>query len=775
MAETEYKRLILAAQSRAETGFLALVQQALQDADRVIGVRLMQSRSGGEQAALKAVRLYIREDSSIFLRRIDAQYKASLERAMQTMFVDLRPGLRNLAAAELTLIEDEVVNHQIEVGRLAQRMREATEESIGRLNVIIAQLHGQIEARERENPFRPYLLARALHDAVKTSAGDDTRVRLLFEHLSEAMVEHLPGFYASLRSVFETSGVHGKFVAQRSRHAPGQRYFGAPGYDPRGAENVQQQLLPGLKRMFDSLSAVQAGETEHAALRANSGMQAHSVQEFLRGMLSPKRSFLPPGSDSAQIRANSVQTVNPLLARLDACQQQAASATAGEGDGRNPAADLRERLELQKASVMERMVVDVVGLLFDIILEDRHIPASLRQQIARLQIPILKAAVMEPELLHDEGHPARTLLNRISSAAAGVDPENADGRRLKAEIERLATEILNGFTNDTGIFEDSLAAFERFLLESVRQDDRYAAQAIDAVESAERCSVLLANAMNMLCEVLPPLNVDKRVSDFLLRTWPHVLMLAARRDGEAGRAFGAADSLVQRYRGMLPELIWSIQEKQTPEDRTALMRMLPGLVKGLREAFALIQLPEEETREILDVLVEMHTRILRGANSAKQAQQARRYSLDELRRQFARIVLSWDQATWTMPEPPRVRDSIVEDMLASRKLKAELRTERSAGGVGKEDLDFLAQTYSVGTRVQLAGPQPENAQLVWVSSHRSLYLFRRDGERGELVLFGFAALLEALRKETVLPLEYAPAFERAVESLLFGADRLAAS
>lgn len=771
MAETEYKRLILAAQTRAETGFLALVRQALQDADRLIGERLLQSRSAGEQAALKAVRQTIREDSSDFLRRIDAQYKASLERAMQTMFVDLRPGLRNLAAAELTLIDDEVVNHQIEVGRLAQRMREATEESIGRLNVIIAQLHGQIEARERENPFRPYLLARALHDAVKTSAGDETRVRLLFDHLSDAMVEHVPGFYASLRSVFETSGVHGKFVAQRSRHAPGQRYFGAP-----GSENFQQQLLPGLKRMFDSLSAGQAKEAGHAALRANSEMQAHSVQEFLRRMLSPGRSFLPPGSDTAQIRANSVQTVNPLLVRLDACQRQAALAIGRQGqeDGRHPAADLRERLELQKASVMERMVVDVVGLLFDIILEDRQIPASLRQQIARLQIPVLKAAVMEPELLHDEGHPARMLLNRIGSAAAAVDPEKPDGRRLGAEIERLANGILNGFTNDTGIFEDSLAAFERFLLDSVRQDDRYAAQAIDAVESAERCSVLLANAMNLLCEVLPPLHVDKRISDFLLRTWPHVLMRAARRDGEAGRAFGAADGLVQRYRGMLAELIWSIQDKQAPDDRTALMRMLPGLVKGLREAFALIQLPEEETGEILDVLVEMHTRILRGANPARQAQQAGRYSLDELRRRFARIVLGWDQAAWTLPEPPRVRENIVEELIASRKLKVELRTERGAGGVGKEDLDFLAQAYLVGTRVQLAGPQPGNAQLVWVSSHRSLYLFRRDADQGELVLFSFAALLEALRKETVSPLEYAPAFERAVESLLFGADRLAA-
>lgn len=237
-------------------------------------------------------------------------------------------------------------------------------------------------------------------------------------------------------------------------------------------------------------------------------------------------------------------------------------------------------------------------------------------------------------------------------------------------------------------------------------------------------------------------------------------------------AAGAADSLVQRYRGMLPELIWSIQDKQTPEDRSALMRMLPGLVKGLRQAFALIQLPQDEAGEILDVLVELHTRNLRGTVTPRQPQRTQPLPLDELRQRFARLAVSWEQASWALPEPPRVSDAVIEEMLAERKIRAELRTERGAGGGGKEDLDFLAQAYMVGTRVQFAGPGRDAARLVWVSTHRSLYLFKQDSAQGALILYGFAALLEALRKENVIPMESAPAFERAVESLLFGAGRM---
>ncbi|WP_151634716.1 DUF1631 family protein [Noviherbaspirillum aerium] len=776
MAETEYKRLIFAAQTRAEVSFMALVRQALEDADRHIGERLLQPKSGNELPALKTARQYIRQDSSVFLRRIDGLFKNYLERAMQTMFIDLRPGLRNVAAAELTLIDDEVVNHQIEVGRLAHRMREATEESIGRLNVIIAQLHGQIEARERENPFRPYLLARALHEAVKTSTGDETRARLLFEHLSDAMVLHLPDYYASLRAVFETSGVHGKFVAQRSRHAPGQRYFGAPGTNRRATDQFQQQLLPGLKRLFDAFTAAQSEEPGKASARGNADTQTPSVQEFLRGMLSPVRTFLPSASGNAPIVKYPVPAANPLLAQLDAIQQQAARGNVPDGraaegaPGRDPLAAVRENLDLQKVSVTERMTIDVVALLFQIILGDQHIPACVRQQMARLHVPVLKAAVMEPELLHDEAHAARRLLNRIGSVTVDADSESADGRRLAAEVERLVNRILHDFTCDTDVFKDALASFERFLQDRVREEDRYAAQAIDVVESAERCSVLLTNAMTVLCEVLPPLNADKRITDFVIRIWPQVLMHAARQDGESGMAAGSKDSLVLQYRAMLPELIWSIQDKQTPEERNGLMRMLPGLVKGLRQAFVLIRLPEEEAAEILDVLVGMHTRILRGPGLSRPAPQP---SLDELRQRFARVGTGWHQATWTLADPPRVRDGIIEDLLASRKLKMDLRSEFGTGAANKADQDALTQACQIGARFQLAAAEPLAMQLIWISTHRSLYLFKQEGRQGELVLFACTSLREALRKEAVLPLEYAPAFERAVESLLFGASRLA--
>ncbi|MGH8809850.1 MAG: DUF1631 family protein, partial [Noviherbaspirillum sp.] len=469
MADTEYKRLIQSARERATFGFLAVVQRAMQDADKNILEMLVFAKSGPEHSALTSVRHFLRQDGSVFLRRIDHLFRNSLERAMQTMYVDMRPGMRKLSIDELTLIDDEVVVHQIEVGRLTERMREANEESIGRLNVIVAQLHGEREARERENPFRPYLLARAMYDAVREFASDEPKVKVLFEHLSNALIQHLPGYYGAIREVFEASGVRGKFVAQRSRAAQHQRYFGAPGQQGLPA-HAGAHVLPGLQRLLETLQGMPGGFGASGPAAGDGGEPAN-VHELLHKMLSSSRSFiLSPDGEFGRGRTvfgagkagAPPLPANPLVAQLHQYQKSAADGSLA-ATGRNQLPALRERIDLGNASMMERVTIDVVAMLFEFILEDEQIPEQMRQQIGRLQIPILKAAVLEPDLMHEEHHPARKLLNRMSTAAVATDPASAAGRKLSAEMERIVSRILAEFSTDTAIFASSLQDFERFM------------------------------------------------------------------------------------------------------------------------------------------------------------------------------------------------------------------------------------------------------------------------------------------------------------------------
>ncbi len=784
MADTEFKRLFQAAKERALFGFLAVVQRAMQDTDKNIVEKLTEAKSGLDHSALTSVRHFLRQDGNVFLRRIDALFRTNLDRAMQTMYVDLRPGMRKLSADELSLIDDEVVTHQIEVGRLTQRMRDANEENIGRLNVIIAQMHGQHEAKERENPFRPYLLARALYEAIKETASDEAKAKVLFEHLSNALAEHLPGYYNSIREVFEASGVSGKFQAQRSRSAYTQRYFGAPPVDP----HLTSRVLPGLQRVLETLQGMPANAAGFGGAGGNSaangvgggagngvtnGNGPETVQDFIRKMFSPSKAIL--GLNGEVPKGRPTEGIgNPLVEQLNQFQSKAASGQPvvdKSAAGANILPALRERLDLGGASIMERMTIDVVSMLFEFIQEDEHIPAELRRHIGRLQVPILKAALLEPDLMHDEEHPARQLLNRMSTAAVAADPASSAGQTLAAEIERVVDKVLAGFDTDTSVFAEGVRDFEQFLAGYLRQDDSHIARGIEAVEEAERFSVLLTNATKGLCDVLVPLNVDKRISDIVIMLWPHVLVHAAWEDRLANIPPDEPQSMYRQFHAALPELVWSVQEK-SQQDRPVLMRLLPDLVKRLRKALDIIQLPDEESKQILDLLVDMHTHVLRTPAKTASAQA----SLDALRAEFSRLVISWDRASWELPEPPAPREEMIEAIFAKHGVKAEINLGLNTVNSSAADREFLMQTYLLGTRVAFRAVDGSNiqGQLVWISTHRSLYLFKQD-RKPVLVAYTPAALLEALREEIIVPVEYAPVFERAVESLLFGAGSIEAA
>ncbi len=121
--------------------------------------------------------------------------------------------------------------------------------------------------------------------------------------------------------------------------------------------------------------------------------------------------------------------------------------------------------------------------------------------------------------------------------------------------------------------------------------------------------------------MLAPLHVDPRVTSFVTRTWARVLALASPTAATA-------------QTNLLGELLWSAQEKITPEERTALMRLLPELVKCVRQGLGSLDLPEAESKAALDMLVAVHMDVLGN----KQLPAIRHMSLDEWRQHFAHFV-----------------------------------------------------------------------------------------------------------------------------------------
>ena len=753
MIDTEYTRLVETAKERAFAGFQRLAQRTLQDAGTNIVQQLLKKTSAQEQEALTGVRTFMEQDCDVFLHRMDTLFKTYLDRAFQTMYVDQRTDIRQLSIDELSLTDAEAINHQIEIERVAQRIREANEIGVARLNVIISTLHGRKEPKERENPFRPYLLARTLYEATKSATGDALKAKVLFDRIADAMVLHLPEFYSAIREVFETSGINGRLAIRATKDPFSKSSFGPFRIPAHPLFSQTDRSAPP-----DLAGLIQVPEFGKKEKKPDVRQEFIQIKEDV------------PRVPSSRVVRKSIR-VHPLAAQLTQLQKKIA-----QGEGRIGAIsqddqslfELRDSLDLHKTSAMDRLTVEVVSTLFSFIFNNEQIPTDLRCRLARLQVPMLKAAILAPEVLHHDDHPARQLFNRMSSMAVGIDPESEMGRNLAPEIDRIINRVLEEFDDDVSIFATALDEFEKCLAEVLCKSDAQVMLGIEALEAAERSSILLNNITTTLSDLLLPLSVDKRISDFITAVWSRVMVRAAWSDAEKGTS-QTESSIFLAYRNILPELLWSLQEKPISKDRTLLVRMLPDLVKGIRQALETISLPEEESKAIMSQIVTMHTQVLRGE---KMESAALLMELDEFRQFFSQLVIYWQHVRWDEDEPPQIREEAVEDVLAHYRITPIVHFTQATVAASAEDHELLEWTCRLGSKVTMRINDDSNrqAQLMWVNKYRSLYLFKRDGD-DVLVIYTYASLLESLRQSTITSVDCASLFERAIDSLLLNAGK----
>jgi len=812
--------VIQLAKERAQFGFAALAQELLQDADEKLVSLLQSVRSGGDQYAMVAARNFIQTSSKTFLRRVDNQYRMLLDRAMQTMYVDLRTALSDINASTLTLIDDDTVNQQIEIDRLVLRIREADDEHLRRLNIVVGHLHDEPEAKERENPFRPYLLARTLHQSLSDLLPDEDARKRLFAVLSDALVARVGGFYASIREVFETNGLRDALMAQKpvkQRDQDGNTIL-------PGRFDLDAKVLPGLQRLLSMMTqprggsggsgaagaAAQGGAQDFgAAGGAGSGggqarswfpsfgggsssggtgaadsasgtqappdivMSVQDFQNFVKGIFnfagassSTPAQFADAGAQPATATEQQAEPAlqvasESLISRLNQYQEQAARGEAVDqqlSPEQNQLFALGEQLGQGQVTQLERVAIDVVAMLFELILNDEKIPQSLRAQIGRLQIPFLKAAMLTPDMLQQTRHPARQLVNRLGSAAVALDLSSPTGQKIETEINRIVTRILTEFNDDVSIFTDSLFELERFLTENLRHANAETEQNVKVLEEVEKKVVQEKRRKRVkrssveAPDWLKEFPVDPRAVEFIVKTWMRVIEqeAIAVEDVKAPRV----------YRDLLPDLVWSVQDKASKEERSALVGMLPKLAKSLREGVALLQMPEDDSRDTLDKLVAVHTRVLRTNMEGATPSQ---YNLPQLRERFSQLSIGPE-----LGPPDMVESKEMQSELAKHGVDIDLDLERGSPQTFESDAEWLSR-MQVGALVERwSDTGYQHARLTWISKRQTLYMFQLEGKTAPVV-YSAISLIKSLREGSVRLAEHAPVFERAVESLIIGA------
>jgi hypothetical protein len=258
------------------------------------------------------------------------------------------------------------------------------------------------------------------------------------------------------------------------------------------------------------------------------------------------------------------------------------------------AVDLRRRTgELKKkaGTQTEKAIIEIVALMFQSILAEERIPPAIRVWFARLQMPVLRVAIAEPEFFGSLEHPARQLIDRMGSCVLGFNPAEVTGSALETEIKRVV-QVIEQYP-ETGrrvfqlVYDEFLQFLSRFLTE--KGPTQRVVTVAQQVEQKETLSVQYTIEMRTMLSDIP---VREEIREFLFKVWAEVLALAAVKHGSQHE-----DTLALKK--CASELVWAASAKPNRSERARVIQDLPKLLQRLRHGMSLIGMdPTEQERHI---------------------------------------------------------------------------------------------------------------------------------------------------------------------------------
>ncbi len=445
----------------------------------------------------------------------------------------------------------------------------------------------------RLNPLRPAVAVTAFVELFEAEDLTPSLRRMVFQQFDKRLPKTLGDVYARANRTLADAAFTGNTPAPRTIQPPRSqqpaapapdawvpdggtveaRDTGAPGFDGGDAHTGQSAYGGGVAEAASgyAMPTAPAGHVEGQPLRYRDIVreQLHVWRRHggstLAGRMgghfntAPEADSAPdePANDGQFLATEDMFNIASLLQGDD----PAPYARALAGEDKRPLGDvLRSQIlgsvrqlgldpERVRFSADEEDAIDLVGILFQSLVEANDLLQRARAMYGKLVMPYLKVALVDDSLFNRRSHPARKLLDALTEACDGNSGETARDQETLEHAERAVDRVVAEFQDDAAIFE--LAASElRDQLDQQRKRAEIAERRIaESIYGRERLQLARRAAEELVASRLADRPMTAAVAHFLDDHWRHHLTQTWLREGaEAERyhlAVGLGDAMLQ--------------------------------------------------------------------------------------------------------------------------------------------------------------------------------------------------------------------------------------
>ncbi|MEL4180593.1 DUF1631 family protein [Roseateles sp. PN1] len=708
------------------------VEQAAERCAEGLGMSALSAGMVKRRDALLAAQLLFRKQQAqfaqIFSQKLREQMRSSqTERAAETA---------PRGWTELSLMDDDQVDALVVGDRVGLAIGHQSEWELREVESYVAGM----QLGER-HPLRPEAIGQALLSAVHQLSDEAEPRQILIDELTRALALEMRACYADIAELFRSRGLRPQDLRVRSS-------VDSPGGGNTGFSRAQTlQSNAGALEHGQAMSThaghlnSQFGGQIGGQIGGSSGASSGGYPSGYGAGMSGSGSY--GGQTGGQMGNLDPQLMN-LLRRLAQMASPApmdsshaewsASMPMREAGGSAQAAASpdwhddfmattrpnvlptnliqQHREELRQAATgrLDHMVIDVVSSLFDQVLSDPKVPPQMARLLARLQLPVLRAALGDPSFFSQRRHPVRLFVNRMASLSCAFDDFSDDpGKAFLGHVRELVDELVSGDFEHMAVYEAKLSTLEAFIEAQISAGLQSQGQLTDQLARREVDLHLQQRYAQQLGNALQPVTMPEFLRDFLAQTWSQAIVRAARD-------LQGAPERVSRFQKLARDLVVSVQPKGRTEQRQVFLGQLPGLMATLGEGLDLIACPEATRKQFYGALLPAHAESLKGQAPSPLE---------------ANLLLKQLDHIFTAPLPDEqtlgqaLDSSLPPDLDLTQGLSADeakrmgLLTEVNLDWSGELDIDLSAEPALLAVDISIDGlpaaveaPEPSEGELL---------------------------------------------------------------
>jgi len=511
---------------------------------------------------------------------------------------EINESLNDISIANFSLMQECDLEETLAIDGLIGKVNNRQRETLFALEQRVATLLPELDITMDNNPFGPQTICNSFKESL-TNLDADIKIKLIIYKLFDKhVIKYIGELYNELNTVFINAGVlpilkHNIKKSKSDSKSSQPSYISDAISDSQNSNVVEKQSSNDTEILDTIHNLLNASRKTNSKLNGNTAESSHSSSTVgfqISGTVHANTGEVLIALNSIQLNTGHLDTNSANVLTSETIKNTLASQFQSmENIGPK-----------QAINPLDNDIIDVITMMFDFILEDHDLPDAVIALVVRLQIPMLKVALIDNQFFASKEHSARKLLNRIAKAGVGLTNDNCiPGNILFDKLSETTTSVINNFKSDISVFDTILSDLDQFLSELDEVSKQKTQKHIDKYKQREEIKLASDWVKYSINEKVTNQELPNKVRTFLFSQWKDVLLKTYLDKGENSKQW-------KKQIKFIKVLIWSIEAKSTTAERQQLAGVILELLEMLKKGLKSISYSPQGTAKIIAMLEKYH-------------------------------------------------------------------------------------------------------------------------------------------------------------------------